>query len=163
MAVCAGAQSCQQHRVQHADPLRPVPPAQRHVPQPRSQLLPETTPTHRGAASPSLSPPFLFDIFCNHVIYNRSQVDRYFPRDVKHLAILRHPWRQVQSAFHYYTTAFHVSYLKGVPSFQVFVKNQSRFEPSDPLHSKTNNRMSVDLGLPRTPCQRPLLRPDLPG
>lgn len=92
-------------------------------------------------------PSFRFDILCNHVVFNHTMIRRFFPSDTKYVAIVRNPWQQVQSAYHYYSTVFRTKYLRKAVTFDEFIHNQSRFEPKNPLRSYTNNRMSIDLGL----------------
>ena len=95
------------------------------------------------------SPPFLFDVLCSHAVFSHPLISPHFPPDTKYVAIVRDPWQLVQSAYHFYTTTFHARYLKTSRSFGEFIRNQSRYEPrSKPYSSFTNNRMSLDLGLP---------------
>ncbi|KAK7098101.1 galactose-3-O-sulfotransferase 2-like [Littorina saxatilis] len=94
------------------------------------------------------SPPFLFDILCNHVVFREHQVRPWFPADTKLITILRRPWDQVVSAFNYYRQVWEVPYLLCAPNVKEFLLKRPRFEPVSPLSSFTNNRMSLDLGLP---------------
>lgn len=94
------------------------------------------------------SSPHLFDILCNHVVFDRDVIRPYLPDDVTFVAILREPLRQMLSAFYYFRNQFSVSYLLQSPnSFQEFLQNIEYYEPGRPRHSLTNNRMSIDLGL----------------
>ena len=113
-----------------------------------SHILSQRYPRLKEIVPHPKIPPFHFDILCNHVIFNHTMISPYFLPDTKYLAIVRDPWTQVQSAYYYYTTKFHAGYLQNAVSFKVFISNQSLFEPKDPLGSFTNNRMSIDLGLP---------------
>ncbi|KAK7491721.1 hypothetical protein BaRGS_00016977 [Batillaria attramentaria] len=54
-------------------------------------LSQETAELNRIISHPP-SPPFLFDILCNHVIFDKDTVGPYFPNDTKYVAILRNPW-----------------------------------------------------------------------
>ncbi|KAK7483157.1 hypothetical protein BaRGS_00025561 [Batillaria attramentaria] len=96
------------------------------------------------------SPPFHFDILCNHVIFDKAQIQPYFPANTKYLAILREPWERIQSAYHYFTEVLHVDYLKPVPSFEDYLRTPLRYEPRDALQSFTMNRMSTEMGLPQS-------------
>ncbi|KAL8591182.1 hypothetical protein ACOMHN_057922 [Nucella lapillus] len=93
------------------------------------------------------SPPFLFDMVCNHVVYDK-RLERFLPEDVVRIAILREPLAQVYSAFKYYTTVYWERYLNKASSFHDFLSRQDHYEDQDPYGSFTNNRMSLDLGLP---------------
>ena len=55
---------------------------------------------------------------------------------------------QIQSAYYYYRNRYHVDYLKKSSNFTEFLTRTDHYEPEDPLRSYTNNRMSIDLGLP---------------
>ena len=94
------------------------------------------------------SPSFRFDILCHHVVFREAQIRPWFPDDTQYVTILRKPWAQLTSAFRYYKTVWLKSYLKEVANVSQLVENWRLVEPSDPLISYTNNRMSVDLGLP---------------
>ena len=41
------------------------------------------------------SPPFLFDLLCNHVVFDLEMIRPFFPKDVLYIAILREPFSQV--------------------------------------------------------------------
>ncbi|XP_076444200.1 galactosylceramide sulfotransferase-like [Babylonia areolata] len=113
----------------------------------QGHVLSQNEPSLRPVIPHPPSPPFLFDILCNHFVFRHDQIERAFPPDTKYVAILRDPLRRVQSAFYYYTSVFHLRYLKPVRSFKQFIQNQSMFETVSPYISQTNNRMSIDLGL----------------
>ncbi|XP_070205467.1 galactose-3-O-sulfotransferase 2-like isoform X2 [Littorina saxatilis] len=114
----------------------------------RSWILSQKNPGLGKLAPHPKSPPFLFDILCNHVLFNHKLVKPYFPLDTQYVGIVRDPWEQVKSAFNYYTDVFRAPYLKNAASFKDFILRQPELEPSNPLSSYTNNRMSLDLGLP---------------
>lgn len=55
----------------------------------------------------------------------------------------------MQSAYYYFRNRYRVDYLtKSANNFTEFLTRTHHYEPEDPLRSYTNNRMSVDLGLP---------------
>ncbi|KAL8582080.1 hypothetical protein ACOMHN_004000 [Nucella lapillus] len=93
------------------------------------------------------SPPFLFDIVCNHLVYDR-RAERFLPEDVVRIVVLREPLSQVYSAFNYYRKVYREEYLKHPSSFRDFLSRQDHYENRGPYRSFTNNRMSLDLGLP---------------
>ena len=94
------------------------------------------------------SPPFRFDILCHHVVFREDQIKAWIPDDARYVAILRQPWERVSSAFSYYRVFWPRLYLRSVSNVSQLVKDWRLVEPSDPLASVTNNRMSIDLGLP---------------
>ncbi|KAK7477602.1 hypothetical protein BaRGS_00031150 [Batillaria attramentaria] len=94
------------------------------------------------------SPPFLFDILCNHVVLNATSLRPHFPADTKYVAIVREPLTLVQSAYHYFRDVEGFPYLKAVPSFKAYVSDPLKYEPKNPYMSLTRNRMSIELGLP---------------
>ncbi|XP_076457919.1 galactose-3-O-sulfotransferase 2-like isoform X2 [Babylonia areolata] len=110
----------------------------------RSNLLSVYSTQLRNLLPHPPSPPFLFDVLLNHVVLDPSQLRRHFPGDTRYVAVVRQPWHLVQSAFFY----FRFRYIRKASSFEGFIRNQSAYEPPDPLQSFTNNRMSIDLGLP---------------
>ncbi|GFS00236.1 galactose-3-O-sulfotransferase 3 [Elysia marginata] len=95
-----------------------------------------------------------FDILCNHVVYNREEIDKYFPQNVVRIAILREPLQQTLSALKFYSTQFPLrALLDGVDkhahdAINGFLRHPEDFyDPSDnKLMSFVNNRMSLDLG-----------------
>lgn len=108
----------------------------------------ETTQEVRGIVPHPQSPPFVFNVLCHHIVFNASQVRHAFPSDVRYVTMIRQPWGQIVSAFQYYRDVYPKPYLKHVDSFEDYVSDVLRFEPTDPRQSFTNNRQSIDLGLP---------------
>ena len=41
------------------------------------------------------SPPFLFDLLCNHVVFDKEMIRPFFPEDTVYVAVLREPFSQV--------------------------------------------------------------------
>ncbi|KAL8573712.1 hypothetical protein ACOMHN_018987 [Nucella lapillus] len=113
----------------------------------KGNLLSQSDPELSSLIPHPPSPPFLFDVLCHHVIFNRSLLRPYFPADTKHVAIVRDPRRQLWSAFYFYRYVFHKKYLRPINSFEEFIHKQSTIEPLSVYESMTNNRMSVDMGL----------------
>ncbi|XP_050413956.2 galactosylceramide sulfotransferase [Patella vulgata] len=100
-------------------------------------------------------PPSLnktYDMLCNHVIFNKTIFGHYLPRDTVYIAIVRDPYERFRSAYHYYRTVYRIGYLihgpTGADHFEQFIANQDIYEPTNPYHSYTNNRMAVDFGFP---------------
>ncbi|ESO98411.1 hypothetical protein LOTGIDRAFT_74633, partial [Lottia gigantea] len=93
-----------------------------------------------------------YDILCNHVIYDRQAISKYFPSETKYVTILREPFDQFTSGFMFYRDVFPVSYLIRIPGsspISTYLENQQKYEPKRLTDSFTNNRMSVDLGIKR--------------
>ncbi|GFO42286.1 galactose-3-o-sulfotransferase 3 [Plakobranchus ocellatus] len=100
-----------------------------------------------------------FDILCNHIIYNQTEISRYFRDSAVRVAILREPLKQTLSALAYFTQYYPpASMAKGFQKhpddpINGFLNNPSDFcDPNDsagPAGSYINNRMSVDLGIDR--------------
>ncbi|KAK6181320.1 hypothetical protein SNE40_009199 [Patella caerulea] len=90
-----------------------------------------------------------YDILCNHVIYNRTAIGSFFPRDTKYVTVIREPFNQFVSAFQYYRHVQPSKYLlkfSGSNPLQEYLTNPSKYEGKNPIYSFTNNRMSIDLG-----------------
>lgn len=91
-----------------------------------------------------------FSISCNHVIYNRKVFNDVLASDTVYIAILRDPWAQFLSAFVYYSRYYSVYYLMSIPGpdkLSNYLKDPMKYD-SNPALSFTNNRMSVDMGIP---------------
>lgn len=54
----------------------------------------------------------------------------------------------MQSAYYYFRNRYHVKYLTHSFNFTDFLTKVRHYEPEAPIRSYTNNRMSIDLGLP---------------
>ncbi|RUS74185.1 hypothetical protein EGW08_018053, partial [Elysia chlorotica] len=101
-----------------------------------------------------------FDIHCTHVIYNETEVAKYFTTDAVRIAILREPIQQAISALWYYMKNFpYLGLVKGILKHYRDPVNGLLNNPQDfddpgnergPAFSYTNNRMSVDLGFDLT-------------
>ena len=65
----------------------------------QSNVLNQEGPNPRTIIPHPPSPPFKFDILCNHIIFNRIILRRYLPTDSKLVAILREPLDQVRKIF----------------------------------------------------------------
>lgn len=91
-----------------------------------------------------------YDILCCHLVYNETFVREYMPNDTLFVAIVREPFAQVLSAFHYFSNVFPKRYLVAIPGpvpFLTYLENPSRWEHINVNESFTNNRMSFDFGL----------------
>ncbi|GFO30305.1 galactose-3-o-sulfotransferase 3 [Plakobranchus ocellatus] len=103
----------------------------------------------------------LFDILCNHVVYNRQILGQYFPDSAVRVAIIREPMQQALSALRYYATVFpKESILAGMEKHQKnpidgYLQHPEDFYPrpdrvcAEP-GSHLSNRMSFDLGFATT-------------
>ena len=90
-----------------------------------------------------------YDILCNHIIFNKPVLGRYFPSDSKYIAILREPFEQMVSAFLYYKVVYPQPYITQIPGknpISTYLKDPWKYEPDNLLDSFTYNRMSLDLG-----------------
>ncbi|KAK6178010.1 hypothetical protein SNE40_012856 [Patella caerulea] len=95
----------------------------------------------------------LFDVFCNHVIFNKQIMAPFFPKDTVYIGIVRQPFDQFVSAFVYYRNLYHVRYLVKIPGdnpIKTYLSDPVLYEPKKLPHSFTNNRMAFDFGYPGT-------------
>ncbi|XP_060072269.1 galactosylceramide sulfotransferase-like [Ylistrum balloti] len=95
-----------------------------------------------------------YNIMCNHVIYNSATFTRLFPtKRFFYLAIVREPLDHFLSVIRYYGYS-EFSYIQTILSIEAdnpiseYLKSPEDYEPVIPYISYTNNRQSVDLGLP---------------
>lgn len=95
-----------------------------------------------------------FDMLVSHVIYNSSEIDKYFSERAVRIAILREPLRQALSALAFYTSTYPTKELKSGLSkhpndpINGFIQHPEDFYnfSTIPTMSYINNRMSLDLG-----------------
>ena len=96
----------------------------------------------------------LFDILCDHIIFNENTIAPYFPDFAVRVAIVRDPLQQMLSALAYFTHVFkRPDLMSGLERFKQaplegFLNHPGYFyNPSQGVAgSYINNRMSVDLG-----------------
>ncbi|XP_041370922.1 galactosylceramide sulfotransferase-like [Gigantopelta aegis] len=111
-----------------------------------------TISEHGAFLATDILPPFqngTYDILCNHMIFNKTAISRFFPSDSKYIAILRDPFEQMVSAFMYYKFVYPKSYLLNIAGknpISTYLENPLKHEPQNPMFSFTFNRMSIDLG-----------------
>ena len=97
-----------------------------------------------------------YDIFCHHMIFNLTDISRYFPSDVVYIGVVREPFHQFLSAFAFYGRwdMFQIGPAKEAnPENPVeeFLNNTEFYNKEHPVNihrDKINNRMSVDFGFP---------------
>ena len=96
-----------------------------------------------------------YDILCNHIIFDVTQVSSFFPDDTVYITILREPFSQFLSAFIYYAVVWNVRPMSIVlrhnsknPVEQFLNKSSFYNNFAKFGDNKINNRMSVDLGFP---------------
>ena len=96
-----------------------------------------------------------FHILCNHLIFNRREISRYFPSNTVYLGIVREPFRQFLSAFVYYSYVWPQDVNKEVirkdpnnPIEEFLTQSSYYLRRSPPNTIMINNRMSVDFGFP---------------
>ena len=104
-----------------------------------------------------VSPPdgrLVYDILCNHIIFNYTEIAPYFPADTVYVGIVREPFSQFISSF-IYEAAFS-TYLRSITRanpvnpiekflFSSFDHHYIHMQPHEVMF---NNRMSVDFGFP---------------
>ncbi|KAK3709621.1 hypothetical protein RRG08_013904 [Elysia crispata] len=111
----------------------------------------------RNAVVPHPEGKTMFDILCNHVVYDEKEISKYFPESAARVAIIREPMSQALSALVYFATRFPTRELwRGLSKHPDDPVNGFLNHPED-FSSETsqtnleeffvNNRMSVDLGL----------------
>ncbi|XP_060075017.1 galactosylceramide sulfotransferase-like [Ylistrum balloti] len=98
-----------------------------------------------------------FDILCHHIVYNKSVMQRYLHKDAFYVSIIRDPFDQFVSAFHYFRKIWGIPYLQNITGdfpMSELLRHPHRYEP-ELLHSFTNNRMAYDLGFPTSLFDNP--------
>ncbi|XP_050396596.1 galactose-3-O-sulfotransferase 2 [Patella vulgata] len=93
----------------------------------------------------------MFDVFCNHVIFNKEIMAPFFPIDTVYIGIVRQPFDQFVSAFVYYRNLYQVKYLVKIPGdnpIKTYLSDPVLYEAKKLPHSFTNNRMAFDFGYP---------------
>ncbi|XP_033737245.1 galactosylceramide sulfotransferase-like [Pecten maximus] len=95
-----------------------------------------------------------YNIMCNHVTYNSTAFRHIFPMNrFFYLSVIRTPLEHFLSVIRYYGYSKN-SYIQNILSIRngnplsEYLKSPEDYEPIIPYFSYTNNRQSVDLGLP---------------
>ncbi|XP_071150701.1 galactose-3-O-sulfotransferase 2-like [Mytilus edulis] len=94
-----------------------------------------------------------YDLLCNHVVYDEGAFQNTFPSDTFLFTIIREPLKQLISTVNYYGFTQQGYFAKILNQslthpMSDYLKSPWKFEPSNPHYSVTNNKMSIDLGLP---------------
>ncbi|OWF36401.1 galactose-3-O-sulfotransferase 2-like [Mizuhopecten yessoensis] len=100
-----------------------------------------------------------FDMLCHHVVYNQSAWQRYLHKDAFYVSIIRDPFDQFLSSFHYFRKVWGVPYLHNITGefpMTELLRHPERHEPKLPAYSFTNNRMALDFGFPPSLFDNPL-------
>ncbi|KAL4221995.1 Galactose-3-O-sulfotransferase 3 [Mactra antiquata] len=86
-----------------------------------------------------------YDIICNHAVFNYTKFSTFMPKDTIYLGIVREPFRQFISAFHYYKEVYHVEYLTIIPDDPIenLILYPGRYDYNLSL---TMNSMAHDFG-----------------
>ncbi|XP_041366894.1 galactose-3-O-sulfotransferase 2-like [Gigantopelta aegis] len=96
------------------------------------------------------SPGTVYDIACNHVVFEKKKIIQFMPPDTVFIGTVRHPFSQFRSAFLYYRNTYYLKYLQDIPGpnpMLTYLKNPLRYETNISKYlSFTNNRMSLDYG-----------------
>ncbi|ESO99994.1 hypothetical protein LOTGIDRAFT_158219 [Lottia gigantea] len=88
-----------------------------------------------------------YNMFLNHVVYNRTFFDMILPRDTFYLAIVRNPEERFSSAAKYFGLVHRLSTFSKTPFvFEQFLKDPNKFGNTDLVH----NQMAHDFGIPKT-------------
>ena len=104
-----------------------------------------------------VSPPdgrLVYDILCNHIIFNYTEIAPYFPADTVYVGIVREPFSQFISSF-IYERSYH-QFVKDIVEtnpenpIEEYLCRGDDYKNSDIKPNKVmfNNRMSVDFGFP---------------
>lgn len=94
-----------------------------------------------------------YNILCNHVTYNEAAFNQILPQDTFLFTIIREPLNQFISTLNYYGYS-PVGYIYGFLNLNVvnplseYLQSPWKYEPTNPQYSMTNNKMSIDLGMP---------------
>ncbi|GFR89538.1 galactose-3-O-sulfotransferase 3 [Elysia marginata] len=129
-----------------------------------SSLLPTKGPIisqgnsiiQRAKVIPHIQGLRFYDTLASHVVYDDSQISRYFSKDAFRVAIIREPMKQVLSALVFYTVVYpqpdlKAGYLKHKDDpINGFLKHPEDFtngKKCPPPYSYVNTKMSFDLGL----------------
>ena len=96
---------------------------------------------------PSQKNAKLYNLLYNHVIYNWKSFNVIFPRRrTTYVTLLRHPLSQFKSSLLYFRNS--AIYTAATENLTQYLENIRQHEPSNPYISFTDNRQSLDLGLP---------------
>ena len=95
-----------------------------------------------------LPPPIgkAFDILCHHVIYSKSEWDKFLPPGYALIGSVREPWKQFMSMLNYMKPGYVVG-IKENDFVRAFLQNPHKYEPKNIRRSLTNNRMSFEFGV----------------
>lgn len=104
--------------------------------------------------------PHMYHCLIEHAIYNSTIMTPLFPSDTKYITIIRHPWKQFKSSFHYFNVE-KIAQVKSNTSLMHYVNNLESYETVYKSHeartyrfcipdgfSVTKNLMSHCLGMP---------------
>jgi hypothetical protein len=94
-----------------------------------------------------------YNILCNHVVYDMRAFQNILPNNTFLFTMIREPFSQFISTLNYYghaSTGYISSFLNQNVSnpLSTYLQSPWRFEPVNPHYSMTNNKMSIDLGMP---------------
>ena len=101
-----------------------------------------------------LPPGEIYNILCNHVIYNRQAFRSIMPNDTIYIGIIRNPVSQFMSGFLYYGVSEIVlsqhqgAFLSDVQLMNLFLTNPQSYDTSNAFYY-LQNKMSFDFGLSR--------------
>jgi hypothetical protein len=80
-----------------------------------------------------------FEILCCHVIYNRTQFQKFLPKDTAYIGLVRDPITRLESSFRYFN-------MYPTAKLSDFAANPFHYDKG--LHSMSNNRMAFEFGFP---------------
>ncbi|XP_076439190.1 uncharacterized protein LOC143278055 [Babylonia areolata] len=116
----------------------------------RGSSLSQTSPRWTQAVMPLPRHAAHFDILCNHLVFSEPPIRHSLGKHARFIGIVREPFQQFLSAFHYYRNVHRTGYLKRIPGkdpVASYLQNPGKYEPKDMAKSFTHNRMSFDFGM----------------
>ncbi|XP_069474192.1 galactose-3-O-sulfotransferase 2-like [Ambystoma mexicanum] len=89
-------------------------------------------------------PGQLYNIICNHLTFNFSEVQKVVPNTTIYLSILRNPVSLLESSYSYFR--FLPSFQKSKTLEEFLASPQSFYNPNEPYHMLVKNTMWYDFG-----------------
>lgn len=93
-------------------------------------------------------PGMCFNIICNHMRFNATEVAKVLPTDTTYITILRDPAELFESSFHYFHNVVPLTWkISGEDKFTEFLKDPGRYYDPDAYNSfYLKNLLFFDLG-----------------
>ncbi|OWF38599.1 galactose-3-O-sulfotransferase 2-like [Mizuhopecten yessoensis] len=91
----------------------------------------------------------VYDILCCHVIYNKSAMQTFMPKDTVYVGIVRHPFEQFLSTINYFRPVEFFN-IAGPHKAKTFLRNPTKYVSRAGIGNFLDNRMAYEFNFPRT-------------